>query len=317
MDTGRHSAQVSPDEPWVVVAVRPGLDCSAALRFAAYEALDRNCAVHLLHVLAPLDAGLVPRQVSAPEVHGARQAGEDALDHAARWLRALLGESWPVSTEFAHGSVERALAEAARGAQLLVLQQEPTDHVPSPLLDVLAGRAQAPLVVVPASWQGEDRSSTGLVVVGVEDAHADAEVVRWALASAERSGARVRIVHTWWSSDLYDQPGEERWPGWDQAGELRANLERELYDAVAGVTTVPVEVVVEHGDPRWVLADLSALADLVVLGRRATDTGRLHLGPVAKAVVHASTCPAVVVATRLTTHQPTAPDAAVGRGRPS
>lgn len=317
MDTGRHSVQVSPDEPWIVVAVRPGLDSSAALRFAAYEALDRNCAVHLVHVLAPLDSGLVPRQVTPSEVHGLREAGEDALDRASRWLQAMLGQSWPVSTEFAHGSVERALAEAARGAQLLVLQQEPTQHVPSPLLDVLAGRAQAPLVVVPASWQGLDRLDTGLVVVGVEDANADAEVVRWALASAARTGARVRVVHAWWSSDLYDQPGEDRWPGWDQAGELRANLERELYDAVAGVTTVPVEVAVEHGDPRWVLTELSEVADLVVLGRRATDTGRLHLGPVAKAVVHGSTCPVVVVATRLTPHQPTAPDTAVGRAHPA
>ncbi len=312
MVTADRTSWVAPETPQIVVAVRPGLDLSAALRFAAYEALDRRCPVHVIHVLALRTPGAparpVPLQETAAEAE-ARRAGAGALLQAIRQLEDLLGEGWPTSTELAHGPVERTLTSSARQAQMVVLQQEPAHRVPSPLLDLIAARAPAPVVVVPAGWRGIG-SGEGLVVVGVDDPVTDAGTVRWAIDLAERSGGQVRLVHSWWSSDLYEQAGQEVWPGWDQAAELRANLERRLYDAVGVVTTVPVEVVVEHGDPREVLCEQAHNADLVVIGRRAVDTGRLHLGPIAKALVHRATCPVAVVATHVESHP-------AGRARPA
>lgn len=304
MVTSDGTSWVDPATPWIVVAVRPGLDLSAALRFAAYEALDRRSPVHVIHVLAlresEASAGPVPLQETAAEAE-ARRAGAGALLQAIRQLEDLLGEGWPISTEIAHGSIERALSAAARQSQLIVLQQEPVDRVPSQLLDILAARALAPVVVVPASWRGSG-SGQGLVV-GVDDPVTDAGTLRWAFSEAGRAGAPVRLVHAWWSSDLYQEADQDKWPEWDQAAELRANLERRLQEALGAGTRVPVDLTVEHGDPRAVLGDLASAAELVVIGRRAVDTGRLHLGPVAKALVHRAACPVAVVATHTEPHQ--------------
>ena len=304
MTTADRNAGIEPDGPRIVVAVRPGLDLTAALRFAANEAGDRRAPVHVIHVLAlrapgtppGSPVGPIPLQGTAAAAE-ARRAGAGVLLQAIRQLEEMLGEHWPISTELAHGSVERRLANAGRQAQMVVLQQEPEHRAPSPLLDVVTARALGPVVVVPAGWHATG-SRTGLVIVGVDDPATDADTVRWAIEQAEHTGTSVRLVHSWWSSDLYQEPDAETWPGWDQAAELRANLERALFDAVGVVTTVPMEVMVEHGDPRQVLGELTETADLLVVGRRAVDTGRLHLGPVVKSLVHRAACPVAVVATQ-------------------
>jgi len=77
---------------------------------------------------------------------------------------------------------------------------------------------------------------------------------------------------------------------WEQLREAEAAVEREYRD-------LPVRLEALEGDPVYVLADVSAHAGLIVLGRheRRADPAR-GAGDVARGVLIRARCPVVVVA---------------------
>ena len=285
--------------PGILVAVGPD-GSGAALRLAANEAERRGCGVHLVHVLLPSyrhrsDLGPVPVVDVARRVDGA-----EVLAEAHEVLEGLTHVPVVISTELAIGDVVRTLVAESRHAQLVVLERGRVrdDGRVEAAVAVAAG-STAPVVVVPASWRPAPRNGRPVVCVGIAPGGGSAPIVREALASAERSGALLRMVHGWGEaltgSHLPEIAGDAR------SELLRAELVDELAEVLSDRPQVPVEVVVRREHPADLLREQSADCDLVVVGRhQARLPFGQHLGSVAQSVLREGPVPALVLGPRST-----------------
>ncbi len=280
--------------PGILVAIGPD-GSGAALHLAAIEAERRGCGVHLVHVLLPSyrhrsDLGPVPVVDVARRVDGA-----EVLATAREVLESLLHGPVVISTELAIGDVVRTLVAESRHAQLVVLERGRVrdDGRVGAALAVAAGSA-GPVAVVPAQWREAHRSGRRVVCVGVAPGGGSAPIVREALASAERSGSMLRMVHGWGEaltgSHLPEIAGAAR------SELLHAQLVDELAEVLADRPQVPVEVVVRREHPADLLREQSAYCDLVVVGRHQVRLpfGQ-HLGTVAQSVLREGRVPALVL----------------------
>jgi nucleotide-binding universal stress UspA family protein len=128
------------------------------------------------------------------------------------------------------------------------------------------------------------------VIVGVDGSPQSAHALSWAC----RRGDTVRAVYAW----SLGASGED-WisrPGVSAEGQRRA--EQMLREAVERVRSdhpaVNVETAVIEGPPAQVLVDMSADADLLVVGSRG-GFSELLLGSVSQQCVHHARCPVTVV----------------------
>ena len=134
------------------------------------------------------------------------------------------------------------------------------------------------------------------VIVGVDGSpHAD-RALSWGCRRAESCGDVVRAVCAWSLSasgeDWTPQPGVK--PEGQRYAEqiLREAVERARIDHPA----VNVETAVVEGNPGQVLVDMSADADLLVVGSRGrNEVSGLLLGSVSQHSVHHAHCPVTVV----------------------
>ncbi len=134
------------------------------------------------------------------------------------------------------------------------------------------------------------------VLVGVDGSSHSDHALSWACRRAEICGDAVRAVCTW----SLGASGED-WalqPGVKAEGQRRA--ERVLREAVERVRgdhpAVKVETAVVEGPPARVLVEMSADADLLVVGTRGLGGfSGLLLGSVSQQCVHHARCPVTVV----------------------
>ena len=134
------------------------------------------------------------------------------------------------------------------------------------------------------------------VIVGVDGSPQSAHALSWACRRAETCGDTVRAVCAW----SLGASGED-WiaqPGVGAEGQRRA--ERMLWETVERVRSdhpaVNVEMAVIEGPPARVLVDMSADADLLVVGCRGRGGfSELLLGSVSQQCVHHARCPVTVV----------------------
>ncbi|MEW2399450.1 universal stress protein [Streptomyces sp. NPDC046862] len=161
----------------------------------------------------------------------------------------------------------------------------------------VAARAVCPVVVVRGGERNQ-RGSFGRVVVGVGDSGHGAAAVRFAFREAEARDCALHAVRAW------------RRPAHDPVDDLvaeedavRVHEERAVTRLDEGLRRpardhpgVEVHRQAVHGPTHRVLLDVSADADLVVVGalRRQGHFG-LQLGRVAHALLHHSECPVAVV----------------------
>jgi nucleotide-binding universal stress UspA family protein len=155
------------------------------------------------------------------------------------------------------------------------------------------------------------------IIVGVDGSEASVEALRWALAEARlRAVDRVVVVHAF-------RPPEERSPfanarsvlpesalhelaeqegRWAEERELAARrhaeavVERSVASAGGPVNGVAIEHVVVAREPAGTLIEMSADADLLVVGSRGRGgfTGLL-LGSVSQQCLQHARCPVVVI----------------------
>ena len=134
------------------------------------------------------------------------------------------------------------------------------------------------------------------IVVGVDGSAASINALRWAMAQAELTSARVRAVLSW-------QP--PRQTGYDiyipvvnWADLAQQTLETALKEAGDGVP-MDVEMVILQGHPATVLVDASAGAELLVVGSRGHGGfAGLLLGSVSEHVIAHASCPVLVIRDR-------------------
>lgn len=134
------------------------------------------------------------------------------------------------------------------------------------------------------------------VIVGVDGSSQSSHALSWACRRGETCGDTIRAVCAW----SLGASGED-WmsqPGVSAEGQRRA--EQMLREAVERVRSdhpaVNVETAVIEGPPAQVLVDMSADADLLVVGSRGHGGfSGLLLGSVSQQCVHHASCPVTVV----------------------
>jgi nucleotide-binding universal stress UspA family protein len=132
------------------------------------------------------------------------------------------------------------------------------------------------------------------VVVGVSGSRASAAALRWAAAEARRRSAPLRVIRSWHRQFHADYAPAAGWLTPDQQrGAATAELAAEVRAAFGAV--VPDEVAAEltEGSAGRTLVDLSADADLLVLG--SGSPAAESVGPVIRACLSHAHCPVVVV----------------------
>ena len=134
------------------------------------------------------------------------------------------------------------------------------------------------------------------VIVGVDGSPQSVHALSWACRRAETCGDTVRAVCVW----SLGASGEDWMVQPDVSAEGQRHAERVLREVVERARTdhpaVKVETAVIEGPPARVLVDLSADADLLVVGSRGRGGfSGLLLGSVSQQCVHHAHCPVTVV----------------------
>lgn len=263
----------------VVVGVSTFDSRRSLVAWAAAEAAARDAELRLTTARpAPAAPDRYLPADPAPEHHA---AAERELAEMAAYVNA----GWPglaVSSELVVGPPAGALRAAAEDADLLVVGADDagpfTEAISGSVPGDLLTSAPCPLAVVPRQEWAELPASAPVVVALDEHGTAQAAVAH-AFAAAARSGRPLTVLHCL-------PPG----PRDTSSVVARALIGfRELYPDVV----VTDEIV--HGDPRYVLTEISRSAALLVLGTRGR--GRLAsslFGSVSRHLIRHGGCPVVV-----------------------
>ena len=137
------------------------------------------------------------------------------------------------------------------------------------------------------------------VVVGVDGSEGSSRALRWASAEAREHGAELNVVTTYPapSPRLATEAGSAPWlERTDWRGRAEAALETTVRDTLGDDSNVAVKLSLVEGSSAKTLIDLSADADLLVVGSRGHGgfVGLL-LGSVSQHVIAHAHCAVVVV----------------------
>lgn len=272
--------------PGAIVVAVGGHGTTAAVEYAAGEALRRHRPVHLVHAVDPHD----------PD--GAA-AGSELLDEAVHLAHGLLGELGLVTSSLVPGAPVTAVAHAAETADLVVVGRCPESRRTHPYVRSVTGgigaRVDAPVVSVPEGWA--QRTGPSTVVAGVDEPEKRADVLGEAFSAASDRDARLLVLCTCW----HPPQTHVNDPGWTQRAE--DDVEHAIEQLRGSFPDVPVEVHVRNARAGEALIEASRHADLVVVGRHTSllPSGS-HLGPIARSVLREADCP-VLLATPRTGHR--------------
>ena len=295
----------------VTVGLDGSLESRAAAEWAAGEAKRRGLPLKLVHVWQP-----VPEPIAqAPLVGAETQAhwSERIAREAAEGLR-LRHRGVDVTTEHIPGRPTDALAEAAKGAELLVLGSRGLSGIGGFLVGsvgaAVIARTETPVVLVRSGEQAADEHETDAadlpsaatayrpVVLGLDTDHPDDTVIAFAFEEAARRGSVLKVVHGWILPPYYVS-------SLPAAPEVGVELGRQEAAVLAEVLSpwrqkypdVEVVEVSRPGSPANHVVDASREASLVVVGRRIRRSPiGAHIGPVTHAVLHHAVAPVAVVA---------------------
>jgi nucleotide-binding universal stress UspA family protein len=279
----------------VVVGVDGSEDSILAAEWAAMEAKRHGLPLRIVSVPA-----MVPRIHAYPAspatvASALREASARALETGA----SRAGEVAPglkITTGLLSGPPALAVAGCGSDAAMLVVGARGAGGFAAMVLGSVsryaAIRAACPVIVARRATMAVHRE----VSVGIRDPQDAGEALRFAFEEAAARHADLVVVHAWYwfppvlrgpaeAGDALEAPFHPEQISADAASSLSAAVEcwREKYP------DVPVRCDVIHGHPARVLANYSARADLVVIGRHGgSGTGSvLHVlldharGPVA------------------------------------
>jgi nucleotide-binding universal stress UspA family protein len=282
-----------------IVAATDGSEHSLrAVEWAAREALLRGAPLRIVSV-----AAMPPRMMEEQDVEDIDTVGsilrrnrDDALATAAG-RAATAAPDLLIDTDVLTGAPAEAIVESGAGALMLVVGSRGMGAFAAMVLGSVsryaASNASCPAVVV----RDEASSQHGLVGVGLGDLDSHAAALTFAFEEAAARKASLTVIHaadTSWVAML--RPGESSAAGGPPAGAAAGGR---LADLLAAGRTkypeVPVSQDVVHGHPGQVLVELSARADLVVIGRHTGHPGLAGLGAVRHAVLHHAHGPVAVV----------------------
>jgi len=218
-------------------------------------------------------------------------------------VRSRIGDATPrtvVHLVESEDDPDQALAEATLHADLLVIGS----HQRSQFQERfgvrslrLARQENCATVIVPEQWTPQH---SGTVVVGLDEA-SSASALEFAVVEAEKSGARLEVVHAWTAPLPAFDPLV-----WivDTEGELRtahrARLDAVLDRLQSEHPELRVSGYLEECLPVTALRDRGTTADLIVIGsHREGPIVRAILGSTARDVLHNASVPLCIVPVRV------------------
>jgi nucleotide-binding universal stress UspA family protein len=261
-----------------------------AVDWAAREAQSRDVPLRIVSVAPFVDWFSPAGQFTMAE----RKAAETVLADAVETV-GLAASGVTVDTVLPTGEAAPVLAGLGRHACLLVVGSG--DHAGgftgmalASVSRYLAVHAPCPVVIDRA-----EPPSCGQVVVGVRDTGDSEAALGFAFEEASLRGAHLVAVQAW---HWLPPPGTA--PALNPAqvsAEALIRLYRLLESWQHKYPDVETGEEIVHAQPGQALTDLTATADLLVLGRHPYEPGATdaHLGQVTDTVLKNAHCPVAVV----------------------
>ena len=278
------------DAPAVVVGVDGSESNKAAVDYAVREAAESDRSLVLVGVLD--DPGYRATMSAYPE-------SEREWDVLTKITVAAVRDhpGLHVRREVDFGNAESCLLDHAKLAQLVVLGKRGLGTFGRIMLGStstsVAGRAQAPVVIVPTDWRRVDHQGQR-VVVGVELDDPKNTALRFAFEEAQRRGAALDVVH---AIDLGPMLVWDPVLNAPTYYHLESRDKLHLEDVVdplrAEFPAVQVTLCDERGNAAAVLLERSRDAQLLVIGRHYS--GLFGLGCTSRAVLHYAEVPVAVI----------------------
>lgn len=279
----------------IIVGTDGSTGATAAIDWAADEAVRRHCPLAIAHAGAPdlvaLRSGVAA--VPPPAATGRPAYVEDAVLRVADEHPGL-----DVSALDLAGGASAALIGASRDATMLVVGARGRTRVAEVLLGSVSrhvsAHAQCPVAVVHEIHDG----STWPVAVGIDGSTASQRALRLAATEASLRHVALLVVHAW-RDELYTGYGVYTTPV-DITRELRQAADDLAAHEIATIAEefpdLDLLVRVTQSHPVSALVQASHEAQLVVVGAhgRGFFPG-MHQGSVAGGVVHRASTPVIVV----------------------
>ncbi|WP_150306690.1 universal stress protein [Planctomonas psychrotolerans] len=271
-----------------------GVDGSAPGRVALRWSVDRAARTReeltLAHVLDD-EWGMV----SARLLQELRADAQALLARELTYVRTL-NPVVSAHTVLLEGSPMWRLVEESAEASLVAVGTHKTGFVRGRVIGsrslALAGASPVPVVVVPESW---NRARSG-IVVGVDRSSAGRAALRFAADEAARAGSELTLVRAWSTRSFLRTEYD--------SDELENELVQPELDAVFSEAAAiveqhragtPVRTRRVRRDTSEVLIDVTATAELLVLGSSRRDASPTTLGSVTHDVLLNLAGPVAVV----------------------
>ena len=279
----------------VVAATDGSAGSLRAIEWAVREAVLRSAPLRIVSAASLPKMVMLPLQPERDAALGFVRAHRDRALAAAAARAAELAPGLRVDTDPVEGQAARAVTGSGSDALMLVVGFRGIGGIAATVLGSVAryaaDHASCPVVVV-----GDETAAVHrLIGVGVGDLDNCADSLAFAFEEAALRKASLVAIHAWHAPQASISRAGTPYPPpalhaatVDAARELTLLLDRwqEKYP------DVPVSQDVVHGHPGRALADLSARADLVVLGRHPGLPGP---GSVRHAVLNHAHGPIVIV----------------------
>ena len=279
----------------IVVGVDESPHSRRALSWAVGEAELWDARLEVVHgwltPIATYEASSGPPPIDIEQLE---QASQSILEEAMASLGQTDAE---VTPRLVAGEAAPVLTRAAEGADLLVVGSRGHGAFTGRLLGSVSQRclesAACPVVVVPRDW----KPRAGTIAVGVDGSAPSCAALRWAVAEANRRGARLEVVNAYHDTQVVLPFGPATEP--DHEGLLQTStslLDHMIAEAVGRSASPQIETVSSPVGAAAALRGAASTAALLVVGSRGRGGLRaLGLGSVSLHCVHHATCPVVVV----------------------
>src|ERR1700677_4234154 len=257
----------------IVVGTDGSAQAVRAVEWAAREAVLRGAPLRIVSAAEMLPRMSAPPQDVSFETVPSHLIGDrDKALAAAASAAAATAPDLLIDTDPVEGPPAQAVADSGSGAQQLVVGSDGHGSFAAMTLGAVsryaALHASCPVLVVRDHNPATDR----VVVVGIRSPEDCGPALAFAFEEAHLRKAALLAVHAWQFPDSRAAEG------------AAGRLDDVLNDCRGGYPDVDASRDVVHGHPGRVLADLSARAELVVLGRH-NENSRLVPGPAR--VIHA------------------------------
>ncbi|HET7741233.1 MAG TPA: universal stress protein [Mycobacterium sp.] len=282
----------------ILVGVDGSAESGAAVRWAAREAVLRDTAVTLVHVVAPVVVTWPVANLGPSFSDWQEDNAQQAIEQAQKQFQAEVGDarSPDVHTLVLYDNVASGLVKASRDAAMIVAGSRGLGAIGGALMGSasrsLLHHAHCPVVVVRGD-QALAANDGSPVLVGIDGSPASEAATALAFDEASRRHVDLVALHAWSDIGVFPVLGMD----WHEYEDLGHEL---LGERLAGwqeqYPDVRVRRRVVCDQPAHRLLDESQHAQLVVLGNRGRGGfAGLLLGSVSTAVAEAAKCPVIVV----------------------